>query len=199
MGQQQSFSQQVHVAICNSEKDKLNALMAAPEFTAEVIDVQMLVELVQKQWSSDVICKFASLASDDQLASLVATAILHNHVVSLVDIFSKMDAPASTIEKNHLKDLFLTVCDRGNLEAVRALIQYQAYDPLDERPIITVFRTAMRKNHGVDEALLDAVLQALPHHDEAAQYLLDCLPLETKKEEVKILLEGKLKRYISQQ
>eukprot|EP00796_Vickermania_ingenoplastis_P009169 gene9169-6448_t len=197
MGQQASLSDKVHLAICNSEKDTLANLMAQPEFTPEMVDVRMMVELIQKQWDNEVIYKFADLASDDQLASLVATAILHNHVISLDKLFSKMQEPSATIERHHLRELFYTVCDRANLEAVKSLVQHQCYDPQDDRPLVTVFRTAMRKNFAVDEELLDLVMQALPGQTEAARYLLERLPEESKREETKELLKSKLERYLN--
>lgn len=197
MGQQLSLSDKIHVAICNCERDVLQQLMSQPEFTPEVLDVRMMVELIHKQWDNQVIYTFASMASDDQLAALVGTAILHNYVISLDKLFSLMKAPAATIEKHHLKELFLTVCDRGNTEAVNEMILHQCYDPQDERPIVVVFRTAMRKNFGIDAELLDAVLKALPNHPDAANYLLSCLKEETKKEDVKQLLESKLTQYLA--
>lgn len=197
MGQQLSLNEKIHVAICNCERDVLQKLMAQPEFTSDILDVNMMVELIHKQWENEVIYQFAAMASDDQLASLIATAILHNCVISLDKLFSMMKAPAATIEKHHLKELFLTVCDRGNTEAVNELIQHQCYDPQDERPIVVVFRTAMRKNYGIDTELLDVVLKALPNHPEAANYLLSCVKDETKKEDVKELVESKLKEYLA--
>lgn len=197
MGQSVSFSEQVELAICNSDRRTLENLMERPEFNSSVITLNILVELIQKSWSSEVIYKFACLANDDQLATLLSTAILHNHVLSLAKIFSLMKTPTDTIRKHHLKDLFLTVCDRENLPAVRDLIQFQCYDPTDERPLVVVFRTVMRKKYACDEGLLDAVSKALPNHADAAEYLLKCLEVEVKNEDKKKLLEEKLKNYIS--
>lgn len=196
MGQSASFTEQVEIAICNSDRKMLEDLMGRPEFNSSVITLNILVELIQKSWSSEVIYKFANLANDDQLATLLSTAILHNHVISLEKLFTLMKSPADTISKHHLKDLFLTVCDRENLPAVEDLIKFQCYDPMDERPLVVVFRTVMRKKYACDEGLLDAVTKALPNHADTAEYLLKCLETEVRNEEKKKLLEEKLKNYI---
>lgn len=196
MGQTVSFADKVELAICNSDRQELERLMAQPEFNSSAITVNILVELIQKQWSSEVIYKFATLANDDQVATLLSTAILHNHVLSLEKLFELMKTPSTTIGKHHLKDLFLTLCDRGNVPAVKDLIQFQCYDPKDERPLTVVFRSAMRKKYGIDEELLDVVAEAVPNHTETAVYLLQCLEEEVKNEDTKNLLERKLKAYM---
>lgn len=197
MGQTPSFTSRLEVAICNSDRQELEKLMEQPEFNSKTITLNILVELIQRQWDSEVIDKFANLANDDQLATLLSTAILHNHVLSLEKLFQKMKSPMATIEKHHLKDLFLTVCDRGNFPAVKDLIKFHCYDPKDARPLTVVFRSAMRKKYGIDEELLDVVAKALPNHTTAAEFLQKCLEEEVKSEDTKKLLGFKLKSYIN--
>lgn len=196
MGQQASLSEKIHVAICNSDKDDLRALTSLPEFTSEVLDTRMLVELIEYSWDSTTILLFAKLATDDQLSTLIATALLHNHVVSLSKLFSLMKSPSAAIEKHCLKELFYTACDRSNIDAVRDLIEYQCYDPLDGRPIIAVFRSAMARHYNTNTELLDLVLAALPLHTDEANYLLGILDEETRRADVKDQLRAILQKYV---
>lgn len=197
MGQQQSLSQKIHIAICNNEKSSLEGLISSPEFNAEVIDTKMFVELVDKQWDNSIIIRLAKHAGDEQLASLVATVLLYGYRMPLAEIFILMKNPTATIEKHYLKELFLTACDRENVDAVRDMIQYSCFDPSDERPVVVVFRKAMTKHNCVNDELLDAVLSSCPHHKEAAKYLLSLLPKECKQEKVREALKAKLENYLS--
>lgn len=192
--QSQSFNSKLHECLVNSNKDRLAVLMESPDFNSASMSPGLYVDLIQRQWDSKTIMAFAQHASDDQLATLTATAILQMHVLPLKPVFDLMKDREATIERNKLKPLFLTACDHVDLVAVQALVDAGCFDPSDSRAITTVFRRELDKS-APEEALLELVLRVCPGHHECADYLLSTILPTSKNEATRAKMETLLKAY----
>jgi hypothetical protein len=195
MGQQQSFQDQLHECVCNSNLEQMKTLLQRPEFTSENLNDHMFVDLVERRWDPATIMAFAKQANDHQLGILVSTTILHSSVLPLTPVFKLMKNRVATIKQEHLDELFMTACDHVDTDAVKAMIAAECFIPTDGRAIVTVVRRELDKV-APDGELVQVVLDALPGHEESVKYLLEtCVP-KAKKEATKAMLQEKLEKYL---
>lgn len=197
MGQQQSqtLSYRFHECICNKDTAGLEALLESMDSQSEPLDDTVFVELVERQWEPSMVMKVAKVASDDNIAVLLSTAILHTSTLPIADMFALLKDPARTIESRQLKPLFIVACDHEDLNAVKALIQYKCYDADDARALTTIVRRQMNKT-APDIEFIELVMKTLPGKTEAANYLLTNASTFSKTEETAARITKVLKAYL---
>ncbi|KEG11219.1 hypothetical protein DQ04_02841010 [Trypanosoma grayi] len=197
MGQKQSLSDSLHRYVYNHDKEGVAQFLQTHESDMKPgrLEDKVFVELILQQWDSDTVLRFAEAATDDQLAVLVATAVLQNHVVPLAPLFERMENRERVIEQHHLKHLFLTACERENIDAVRVFITNKTYDPSDRRPLRAVVRAQLVKSV-VNEELLKMVMSTHPHQADNVEYIRKHCLSDAKSEEVRKIVEDRLFNYI---
>ncbi|EPY41618.1 hypothetical protein AGDE_02306 [Angomonas deanei] len=100
------------------------------------------------------------------------------------------------IEKHKLKALFMTACDRGDLTAIRSLVENKCYDPNDTRPLVVICRNEMNKTV-INQDLIKYIFEVFPKAQDDVKYLLqDCVPL-AKHEQTKTAMKELLNQYLS--
>ncbi|ESL08788.1 hypothetical protein TRSC58_03504 [Trypanosoma rangeli SC58] len=197
MGQKQSLNDVLRQYIYNRDNDGLTEFLRAheAELSAASMDEVIYVELIGRQWDSNTIYRFAKFASDKHLAVLIATAILHSHAVQLAPLFELMRDRKRTIEEYHLKHLFLTACERENVDAVRAFIANKCFDPSDRRPVRAVLRAQLSKS-SVNEELVKLVLAACPLQTDNVEYIRNHCLATAKSDGVRKVVDDLLFNYI---
>ncbi|KAH9598573.1 hypothetical protein LSM04_004541 [Trypanosoma melophagium] len=197
MGQKPTLNATLQQCVYGRDKEGLAQIFRDHEsdINSSVLDEKIYCQLILQQWDSDTVSKFAKLANDDQLAVLMATAVLQSHVVPLAPLFGLMRDRERTIERHQLQYLFLTLCERENVDGVRAFIKYKCYDPSDCRPIRAVVRAQLNKSR-VNEELLEMVLSAHPQQIDNVQYVRTKFLSEAKNDEVRKIIDGHLFNYV---
>ncbi|KAF8278804.1 hypothetical protein TcBrA4_0107220 [Trypanosoma cruzi] len=198
MGQKQSLNASLHRYIYNHDTDGLMRFLDAheAELSNACMDENIYVELVQRQWDTATIYRFAKFANDQQLAVLIATAVLCSHLIPIAPIFELMQDCKRTIEQYHLKHLFLIACERENVDAVRAFIANKCYDPTDRRPVRAVLRAQLNKSV-VNEELVKMVLAAHPLQTDNVEYIRNKCLSTAKNEGVHKMVDDLLVEYVS--
>lgn len=195
MGQQQSYTERLHESLCNKNKARLDDLMDMPEFVSANITADILLELLERNYDNATVKRFADIADDDQLALLVSFCILYVNACDFSYLFEHMRNRRDTIGRHHLQSLFMTVCDRADVDAMEVMIKYGCYDATDERVLRAIFRTEMVKS-SVNERALRLVMQSHPGHRQSAQFLLDSCPVIVKNTAIRDTLTAMLKEYV---
>lgn len=189
------YYKDVHQCLVNGDRERLNGLTKQKEFTMAAFPADIYVDLIQLRCSNDTIMLFASGATDDNLAVLIATAILQAHVVPLGPLFELMKDAKGAIEKHKLAALFLTVCDHEDTDAVKAMIRNRAFDPAEGRAITTVFRRQCDRS-ALDKELLSVVLDSHPGHKDIAVFLMENCVASAKHTASKDVMTELLEAYM---
>ncbi|ORC87661.1 uncharacterized protein TM35_000212670 [Trypanosoma theileri] len=197
MGQKPSLNETLHQCVYGRDKEGVAQIFRdhASDINSSVLDDKIYYQLILQQWDSDTLCRFAKLANDDQLAILIAGAVLHSHVVPLAPLFELMRDRERTIEQHQLKHLFLAVCERENMDAVRVFIDNKCYDPSDARPIRAVVRAQLNKSR-VNEELLEMILSAHPQQIDNVQSIRTKYLSDAKNDEVRKVIDNHLFKYV---
>ncbi|KAG8341316.1 hypothetical protein ERJ75_001163400 [Trypanosoma vivax] len=190
MGQKQSAVQTVHQLVYNKEHSELASFLSKCDvgLVPGSLDDSTFVELIRQSWDAETIFRLAKLGNDRQIALLVASAVVHDHPLPLEPLFAMMRDRDRAVEAHHLKHLFLTACERGNVSAVRAFIANKCFDPSDSRPVRAVVCAQLIKAVA-DTELLQMLLETHPVKVDDLNYLLGtCLP-NAEHGEVKTAIE----------
>ncbi|CCW70217.1 unnamed protein product [Phytomonas sp. Hart1] len=191
------FNFNLHESLRTKNLSKLKRLMDSQKFKSSGVDEGIYVNLITFEWDNNTIVRFAKIASDDQLATLIGTAILYKRCIPFKEVFGYLKNVPATIQRHHLKGLFLIASNSLDKNTLEAMIYYGCFDPSDSRPIVTIFRQFIEMTE-VKEEVVQLILQSHPGHTEPAEYLRDeCIP-SCKSEDVKAILLKRIINYLTE-
>ncbi|AAZ12228.1 uncharacterized protein TEOVI_000354300 [Trypanosoma equiperdum] len=190
MGQKPSITTLLRQCIYNQDTDGFRALIGEHEneLIPGCLEDNIFVEVITKKCEPEIVDTVVKLANENQLASLVATAVLYDHSLPLGPLFGMMKERERTIEEHQLKYLFLTLCERGRTEAVRVFVENKCYDPSDPRPLRAVVRGQL-KNPNVDTDLLMLVLSSHAPQPDDVKCLIETYLAEAENGDVRKVVE----------
>ncbi|CAD2215896.1 hypothetical protein AGDE_03976 [Angomonas deanei] len=190
-----AFSAKLHRLLLN-DQEGLKSIFSDSDFKSVNIENGVFIDLIERSLPNDIIAPFVNVADDEQLSLLVSLIVLYSNVYPLENVFAHMKKKEEMIEKHKLKALFMTACDRGDLTAIRSLVENKCYDPNDTRPLVVICRNEMNKTV-INQDLIKYIFEVFPKAQDDVKYLLqDCVPL-AKHEQTKTAMKELLNQYLS--
>ena len=157
------FRSALRTAVFSRASGDLKTLIASKDFVSENVTNEMFVELVQRHWDRSTIEAFIRVGSVDNLCTLLATAALHQHVMTPFHLVLGQIvrcAGGGVFLERRLDALFPIVVDSDDEERVATFIEFGCFDKRDGRSLRIAVMNQLRLNGTCCPAVISAILRS---------------------------------------